>query len=450
MVGELLRIRRHLMTYYYNFRWSNTLNHLQNLEKTQYLSSSDIENIQEKKLKNLIKYTYENVPFYRRTFKNLKLMPDDIRSIDDLEKLPILTKDIINDNFHDMVSVKYQKADLMPNSTGGSTGKNLNFYYDKKNYERILAAVLRGDSWAGLELGVKNAYLWGSQFDVSMQRTIINRFFNKIQGSLFLSSYELSDEKMQYYTNELLKHKPEVLVAYPSPLYVYANFLNENKIDIKLNSIISSAETLYDYQREFIESVFGCKIFNRYGCREFGPIACECEMHKGLHINSERLIVEFLAMNEYDNKVNIEEKSNLILTDLDNYAMPFIRYEIGDTGIPLEKCECDRNLPLMNVEGRKFDVIIGTNGNRLGGTFWTLLFRTYVDGIDEFQVIQEKRKKLEINIIINNNFLEDSLLDLENKIKEFCGLQMDINFNIVGHIPKNKSGKQRFIISKII
>jgi len=116
------------MTYYYNLRSSKTLNQLQNLEKTQFLPLSEIEEIQRKKLKNLINYSYKNVPFYKKTFKKLNLTPDDIKTKADLEKLPIITKNIINDNFQDMISVKYSKTDLIPNSSGGSTGKNLKFY----------------------------------------------------------------------------------------------------------------------------------------------------------------------------------------------------------------------------------------------------------------------------------------------------------------------------------
>lgn len=436
------------MVYYYNLKWNKTLNQLHELEKTQYLTLTEIEEIQEKKLKNLIHYAYHNVPFYKKTFKKLKLTLQDIKTVDDLEKLPILTKDIINNNFKDLISVKYPKNALIPNSTGGSTGKNLMFYNDKKRHNKLLAAVLRGDSWAGLDLGVKSAYLWGSQFDVSIQKNISNRIFNKVQGSLFLSSYELSDEKMEYYTKLIKKHKPKVLVAYPSSLYVYSNFLNENKINVKLNSIISSAETLYDHQREFIESVFNCKIFNRYGCREFGPIACECDEHQGLHINSERVNVEFLDLNSNE-KANLGEKSNLIITDLDNYAMPFIRYEIGDMGFQLEECACKRNLPSMDVEGRKFDIIIGSNGNRLGGTFWTLIFRSYLTEIEEFQVIQDKLDELKINLVVNNNFKEETLNRLDSKIKEYVGLDMTLKFKLVNKIQKTKSGKLRFVISNL-
>ena len=144
------------------------------------------------------------------------------------------------------------------------------------------------------------------------------------------------------------------------------------------------------------------------------------------------------------------EKSNLIITDLDNYAMPFIRYEIGDIGSLInEKCECGRGLPLMNVEGRTFDVILGVNGNRLGGTFWTILLRTYVKGIEQFQVIQTARDELTVKLVKNEYFRQDSTFILEKKIKEYCGNDMIINFKIVDEIEKPSSGKFRFIISNI-
>lgn len=435
------------MKNYYNFRWKNTLNYLEKLEKSQYLPYEKIEELQNKKLKNLVEYAYKNVPFYKKTFNKLKLKPVDIQSKDDLEKLPVITKEIIEDNLSEMISVKYAKSDLVPGSTGGSTGKNLKFYTDKIRYFKMLAVALRGDKWAGLDLGIKHAYLWGSQFDISIYNNYLNKILSWFQGSLFLSSYELSDTKMVYITNKLIRHNPKVLIAYPSPLDVYAEFLSKNSYDIHLSSIITSAETLYDHQRNHIEKVFQCKIFNRYGCREFGPIASECVYHQGLHINSEHLIVEFLALTDNCNS-DYEERSNLIITDLDNYAMPFIRYEIGDIGYQLEKCECDRNLPLMDVEGRKFDIIVGTNGNRLGGTFWTLLFRTSIEGVKEFQVIQNKNDELLINLVVKSNFEIKGLNNLKYKIREYCGLDMKINFRIVDEIPLLKSGKFRFIINR--
>lgn len=445
-----MNFRKDLFKTYHLISRKNTLNHLKTIERTQFLSKEELDKIRFKKLKNLLNYTYKNVPFYRKTFKELKLTPDDIKSSKDLDKLPVISKDDIINNFKQMVSVEYSSNDLIKNSTGGSTGKNLNFYKDKKHSEIRHAFALRGDKWAGLDIGTKNAYLWGSTFDLSLTNTIGGQISNKVLGSIFLSSYELSDEKMLEYAQILKKYSPKVLIAYPSSLYIFAKFLEKYEIDyINFNSIITSAETLYDYQRESIEEIFSCKVFNRYGCREFGPIAHECSNHSGLHINSEHLYLELLGNKDYKDTYG-NESSRIIVTDLDNYAMPFIRYEIGDIGKILDyNCDCGRGLPLMNVEGRTFDVVVGVNGNRLGGTFWTLLLRTYVEGIEQFQVIQKSKDTLNIKIVVNDEFNEEYINHIRSKILEYCGDEMRIKFNLVDCIDKTPAGKYRFVINQV-
>ena len=377
------------------------------------------------------------------------MTPHDFNSINDIKKIPIITKEDINLNLSEMISLNYSKKNLKLNSTGGLTGYNLKFFSHLKRHYIRQSFVMRGNKWANLNLGTKHAFLWGSPFDESLQNSLKGHLINRISGSIFLSSYELSDLMIRQYAEQLNKFKPEVIIGYPSALYAFSNFINENNIyPPNLKSIITSAETLYDFQRVKIESVFQCKIYDRYGCGSWTYISHECSEHNGLHMNLEHLYVELLD----DNYQNTEgtEKYKLIITDLDNYAMPFIRYEIGDMGEILESsCSCGRNLPLMNVQGRSFDIIIGLNGNRLGGTFWTLLFRTLVNGIEEFQVIQKSKYELNINLITNNNFKSDNILILEKKIKELCGLEMIINFRLVDYIPKTKSGKQRFVISNL-
>lgn len=441
--------RELLLNCYYLLKNNNTLDCLKQIEKTQYLSLEDIRKIQYKKLKKLIIYAHNNVPFYRNLFNDINFNPNDFKSIKDMEKIPILNKKNINVNHSRMLSLCYSKKFLKPNSTGGSTGQNLKFHNDLKTAYIRQAFVMRGNKWAGLNLGVKHVSLWGSPFDSSLNKSFVNRFINKMMGYMFLSSYELTDINMVHYLEKMVKFEPQVLTSYPSSLYEFSKFIENSGINPPpLKSIITSGETLYNFQREKIESVFSCSIYNRYGCREFGPIAHECDEHNGLHMNLEHLYIEFL--DPHDNKVtNGDESSKIVITDLDNYAMPLIRYEIGDIGEILEnKCNCGRNLPLIKVEGRTFDVIIGTNGNRLGGTFWTLLFRTYINGVEEFQVIQESKEKIRINIVTTNEFNNNDLILLKNKIHKCCGSDMDINFKLVDYINRSQSGKLRFIINR--
>jgi phenylacetate-CoA ligase len=222
--------------------------------------------------------------------------------------------------------------------------------------------------------------------------------------------------------------------------------------DLKVHSpkgIVTSAETLYPHQRETIESVFGCRIFNRYGCREAGNIAQECEEHNGLHIFSEHVVVE--VVDEKGDPAPPGEPGEIVVTKLDNYVFPFIRYRIGDIGVLSERrCPCGRNLPMLeSVEGRVFDIIVGTNGNHLSGTFWTILLREYVSGISKFQVIQEEYGKILLKLEAGSGFSEKEKEKLISKIRERCGEDMNVEIETVEEIEQTESGKHRFVISKV-
>lgn len=424
---------------------------LQEVEKTQWLTTEEIKKIQWTKLKNLLEYAYINVPYYQKVFKKISITPKEITNYEFFRKVPILTKNEINNNFKSLVSSGYSKEDLIKNSTGGSTGNNLTFFNDKKRLAYNYATVLRNKRWAEFDIGDKYAELWGSPFDIATQTNLSNKIFKRLLfRSLLLSSFNLSKENMNEYAKKLLRFKPKIIIGYSSPLYLFARFLQENKIDgIRPQAIISSAEVLFDYQREIIESAFGCKVFNRYGCREFSTIAQECSEHLGMHINAEHVYVE--SLRENGEIASPREKGELIITDLDNYAFPFIRYRIDDIGVISDRiCPCGRGLPLLEtVEGRTLDIIVGTNGRYLGGTFWTLLLRTAVSGIKQFQVVQESYGEISINLIVDNSFIESEKQKLLKKIYENCGDGMNVHINIVDNIPLTKSGKHRFIISKV-
>lgn len=435
----------------YNWtRGYSTFKHLKDLDVSQWKSPTELKQLQWNKLKKLLDYSYTYVPYYKEKFDELCLTPDDIKNPDDFRKLPILTKEDIEKNISRMTSLMYDQKDLIKNSTGGSTGRTLNFYLDRRNIGVRWAIASRGNRMAGLDIGDNHAYLWGSPFDASLQKRILNNIYNKMIGcDLFLSSYDLSEDNMFLYAKQLQKYNPKVIIGYSSSLYAFAKFLQKYKIEgINPKSIIASADVLYDYQRKIIEDVFCCKIFNRYGCREFNIIAQECCEHNGLHINVEHIYMECLT--EDKKSAELGEKGTLIITDLDNYGMPFIRYNIGDMGELIDnKCKCGRGLPqLKYLEGRVLDIIVGSNGKLFNGHFFSILLRTAVEGIKQFQVVQKSKDELNIKIIVDETFRKESIDLLTTKIHENCGNDMNVKFEFVDEIPLTKSGKFRFVISE--
>lgn len=431
---------------YWRYRKIRVDNEINWYFHSQWISREELFEIEWRKLKKLLSHAFENVPFYSERMKEAGCIPNDISSMDDFTKLPYLTKDDIINNQDSLLARNFPRETLVSDSTGGSTGRNISFYEDKDELSHRFATTIRTDSWANLNLGDKYAQIWGSPID-SGKAAPFRRWIDKLLlRRLFISSFNLSDSDLGRAVEHIQRFKPKVLIGYPTPLHRFAQFIAENNVGtLGIQSVISSAETLFDFQRQEIEEKLDCKVFNRYGCREFGVIAAECEYHKGLHIQSDRLLVEFI-----DNGKEEKEMHEIVVTDLHKYSMPFIRYRIGDLGLATdETCPCGRGFPLIKrIAGRTFDMIIGTSGHFVSGTFWTLLFRT-VPGITTFQVYQPDRTSLKIQLQVNDMFDGKSLDRLRARVRERCGAGMDTDFKVVPEITPGPSGKHRFVISDI-
>jgi phenylacetate-CoA ligase len=435
-----------LLPLYKFFQGESFYSTLAQLRKAQWLSPAELRNRQWQKLQALLEHAYENVPYYRQVFQSVKLEPRDIKTPKDFRRLPYLTKDIIRKRKDDL-TVRTQK--LYGSSTSGSTGEPLWFYYSHSEQIMRRALLFLGMKWAGLDIGERYAKLWGAQMRKrSRYQEWLEQVKNRLSGYIFLTAYDLSEKTLPDYIKRLKAHNPKLLESYPSPLRILGKYLAIHPEDrLQLEAIVTSSETLYDHDREFIEKVFCCPVFNRYGSREFGNVAHECAQHQGLHIYTEHAYVECLQNNEL---ALPGEKGELVITSLSNYGMPFIRYRIGDYGEMSDQlCDCGRGFPLLkSVDGRVFDVVVAPNGRFIPGTYWTIVFRT-VPGIRQFQLVQETVDSLAIRLITDATFQQSSVAELEERIQERCGFDMHLQFEFVDEIPLTKAGKRRFIISKI-
>ena len=418
-------------------------------KKSQWLSYEHLRLIQKKKLIKLLTYCKDNVPYYQNLIKVKSLWNEDLSEYHNFKKLPYLTKDIINKNKDSIVANSVKKRDLGANSTSGSTGENLQFFQDKRCMLARQAVVWRNQKWVNCLYADKHASLWGAPFDLKKSQSIKGKLHALFAREISLSSYELSEQSMEKYEKILNKYKPRLLVSYPSPLNTFAEFLLANKKTIpSIKSIITSAETLYEWQRSTIEKTFDCPVFDRYGCREFGNIAHECDRHEGYHINIERFFLEII--NDRGKPVKDGESGEIVITDLDNYGFPFIRYKIGDIAAPSSRsCSCGRGLPMLErVEGRTFDVIKAPNGNRIAGTFWTLALRAY-PGIKNFQVEQILINKIILRIVTDHDYSRQTEEKIIKLVQDRCGREMEINIIYVDRIPLTKSGKRKFVLSRL-
>lgn len=418
------------------------------LENSQWWSRSELERFQQKRLQALLKHAYENVPYHHKIFREFELKPQDIKSIDDLQKLPILTKEDIRNNLDDLTTKNHTKKELIPSATGGSTGEPMRFFIDKEWSAWNMAAAYREWSWAGYNLGDKMAYLWGAPQDLSHQDELKTKISNLIQRTIWLDAFNMTEKTLDEYVRILRNFKPKVINAYASAIYLMAQYMKKGRIeDIRPKAILTSCEMLFDYQREVIERVFGCEVFDYYSGRDTTLQAGECPEHSGYHLAIENAVIEFVKDNEH---VALGEFGKIIITDLSNYAMPFIRYEIGDLGVPSdEMCSCGRGLPLMEkVAGRVTDIITTKEGKHIHGEFFTHLFYD-TKGIKQFQFIQKTKDYAILRIVKGEKYSQKELDTIIEKIYEQCG-DMKIDVEFVESIPLTISGKYRFTISEVV
>lgn len=415
----------------------------------QWLTESQIIERQNENLAKLISHAYKTVPYYHKIMKKNKLQPSDIKTIADLHKFPILTKNDIINNFSELISTDYKnKWSTRSGHTSGTTGTPLSIIYNIKTCVAHHAADWRQKNWAGLDYGQSYASLQGRLVVPITQNKPPFWRMNYINNQMFMSSFHLKDDNLPHYFDALEKRNIRFIEGYPSNLYILALYLNKHNQTFPMKSVLTSSETLFDFQREAIEKAFLCKIFDFYGMAERVVFATECEHHKGHHLNMDYGITEFLDSNS--NHVQLGKLGNIVATGLYNYAMPLIRYKTNDSSsLKQKKCSCGRSFPLMDdVATKNESVITLPDGRLMSPSVLTHPFKP-MHSIDKSQIIQEKLDELEVRIVKKPSY---SLADEKLLIQGFedrLGLSIKIVIKYVDEIPNNINGKFQWVISII-
>lgn len=431
------------------YRWikrDNLFALLTDMRRTQRASPDEIRDLQWSRLKLLLDHACKNVPYYRRIFRDIGLDLGDLKRPEDLSALPLLRKQDIRNNLNDLIAENVDRRFLHPDETGGSTGQNLFFYGDRRARAAALANFARMNEWAGVRVGDRTAILWGTRFRVSSSERIKAAIHNWVTNTVYISAYRMDAETLGKRLATLRRFRPDMLIGYPSSLYHLAGVVaDSDRGRLKPRAIMTSGETLYDWQRSAIEEAFGSSIYNHYGCCEFGAMARECTVKDGLHIAAELLFVETVPVARSSSGEEIEE---MVITGLDNYGMPLIRYAIEDLGsITWEPCACGLTLPrIKKLSGRVYDVIRAPNGNFLGGTFWGHILK---EGVERFQVVQDKIDEVTISLVPTSEFSETVKAYVLEKVRDACGETMKVQFEVLKDLPVTPAGKHRYVISKI-
>ena len=412
----------------------------QELKETEAYSAGRLEAYQDFRLREMVAYCYRYVPYYRDLFKKLHLKPEDIKTRDDLKKLPYLDKQILKDQYRQLKSRSLRGFLHTVGRTSGTSGipaTTLRDYYSI-NFEN--AALWRFWTNAG-DSGSKRVTLRG-EIVVPVEQAEPPFWRYSADGTeLVMSSYHLNPDNAGLYIKKINEHMPESIYAYPSSVYLLARYCRELKLKISVKVVFTSSEILTEKVRRLVEDTFGCKVFDWYGQSERAAAAAMCE--KGMyHLVEDYSIVELVDMGK---------GTEIVGTTLHNYAMPLLRYRTGDVVEANDGlCACGRHSRAISaIRGRKPGFVWLANGDRIPSVLleYSVDFAT---NIIEAQLVQEKAGEIIINVTGNGNFSSEDRNRLIEAAREHTSRDMVVILNEMKKIPRGPNGKFQHFLSRMV
>lgn len=419
-------------------------------KKIQFLSENELRNFQRKRFEELLTHCKKNVSYYRefldtydeKSFKNF-----------DIKSLPILTKDILRNKFNELKSDDLHSRDWMINSSGGSTGEPVKIIQDTYYSYHSEARKNICFQWAGLETGDNLIKLWGSERDILGTNRLLDKIKNFLKNEIILNAFILSHPIMKKFIKIFNSSKPSVILAYVNAIYELSNFAKNEDIKVShQKSVISTSGVLYPFLRKEIEMIFGCEVYDQYGSREVSCIASECEYHNGLHISEETIILEIVDENGNECPVGVE--GDVLVTSLVNYAMPIMRYKIGDRAI-MEPgfCKCGRfHKRLKNVVGRSMDNFKLRDGTIIPSEYFIHFIGVVLNRgiLKKIQIIQKSYDVIDLHVVYSNEeILSEDIQNIIQAVKKVMGENCTVNIHEKENIAPNSSGKYRYTICEL-
>jgi phenylacetate-CoA ligase len=413
-------------------------------KKTQWYSAEEMKDFQIRKLRELLNHCFQNVPYYNSVIKEKQIDIESTDLLNELSKFPILTKEIIQEKYETFLPTNSSRIrGIKESQTGGTTGNILFKRNDSLTRSSIWGSYKRYEDWMGISGNYKTLILMGGHIkEKSLKNLIIDKGVKFLKNSISVDIYDTTDETIEKVINLLQTNSFSAIRSYPQFLFSIAKKLELRGLSFDVKVISTTAEPVLQIHRTLFKKIFNADVFDQYGCGEIGGIAYECEKHQGLHVAEERVIIE---TNEFN---------DLIITDLDNYAMPFIRYWNADQAIVSnDYCSCGRKSKLIKqILGRTCDYVTGRNGQFLHWAyFWHLIFDSNIAknrNLRKFQIVQNSDSNLQIRLIADKLTVEEEaffVTDMRNRLGE-----LTIEFKYEREIENSKTGKYVPVINKLL
>lgn len=428
-----------------------TVERWKELQRTQWLSYDELHAIQSRALSRLIDHAHANVPYYRERFDAAGVAPTDVRTAEDLLKLPILRREDLRRAGDRRESTAPPLVEIRK-QTSGTTGEPLLFGFEHDSEHWRQAVKLRGYEWAGYRPGDRALHFWGGPLPTrpplkTRAKVAVDRYMNRDH---YMPCAIMTEEHLREVIHTIEKIQPQVIVTYAQAGGELARYIIRNGLRSWASiPVISGAEKLLPRDRADLEDAFGPAVFDTYGCREVMLIASECEAHHGLHTSMENLVVEIVV--DDDGKLRHAregESGEVVLTDLHNLASPFIRYANGDiaTAGPSRRCSCGRTLPrLTSVQGRTSETLRDGNGAPISGIALSFLFHDIASSVRQFQAVQHKDRSVTINLVLAEQLAPSQLEDVRTHGQRLL-TGCEVKVNVVNDLPRSPAGKHHLVV----
>jgi phenylacetate-CoA ligase len=429
------------------FKKHSTVAVRRQMELSQWWPAERLQALQLERLRALLKEAGDQVPYYRDLFSRLKFEPLQLRSLADLQALPLLDKATIRTHTE---ALKHPQArGLARFNTGGSSGEPLVFFIGNERVSHDVAAKWRATRWWGVDIGDPEIVVWGSPIELGAQDRV-RRLRDAVLRTELLPAFEMSATKLDGFIERIRRRRPRMLFGYPSALSHIARHARQRGVamdQLGIRVAFVTSERLYDEQRELISSVFGCPVANGYGGRDAGFIAHQCP-EGGLHLTAEDVVVELL--DAQGQPVPVGQPGEIVVTHLATRDFPFIRYRTGDVAVMDDRpCRCGRGLPMLKeIQGRSTDFVVATDGTVLHGLALIYILRD-LPGVQGFKVIQKDLHHTTVQLVAGDDLPPDAERTIVQGFRRRLGDTVNVDLQRVDAIAPEKSGKFRYIVSHV-
>jgi len=440
-------IRRAVFPLHERLKGHSTTRMLREMENDQWMDVAQLRQLQNQRLRQLLKHAFTTVKYYRELVRDLGLSANDFQSEADLEKLPLLDKKIIRSNIDNLKSS--DAKGIQPFSTGGSTGVPLTFYLGPTRISSDVAARCRAEGWWGSRIGDREYVLWGSPLELTKQDRF-REMRDWVLRTRLMSAFEVNPGTMDRYLDEMKRTGCRRIFGYPSSIALLCEHAHRQGRDLSrlgVRTVFVTAEYLWDHWRQVIAQTFGCPVVNGYGGRDSGFVAHECP-HGGMHITADRMIVEIVG--DKGQRVCPGELGEIVVTHFDTPEMLFIRYRTGDMGaLSSELCRCGRTLPLLErIEGRKSDFIVAPDGRLMHGLSLIYVLRK-IAGIEQFRITQKAVDDFQLELVTGSDFARSSEAIIRSEFEQRLRAAVNVRIQYSSTMPASKNGKFRYVISEV-